>query len=150
MKIEIELYGGEKTGSVIHVLHVAPEDTVSDLLSKWQSLYAVRVQTRTLNFGCKWLPDHTTIASCGIVEGSRVYARKPMGYRRRKRVHQELKIECSICLEEYTRRKLVYLEPCGHAGLCKTCARALKECPECREPIKSVKRAKNPPRIKPK
>ena len=149
MKIEIQSFSGDNR-SVTHVLHLAPEDTVSDLRFKWQSLYGARAQARFFCFRHCLLPDHKTIASCGILEGSRIYAQKLSSSSRRKKPHQVLKVECSICLEEYTRRKLVYLEPCGHAGLCKTCARALQECPECREPIKSVKRAKNPRKIKPK
>ncbi|KAG9509304.1 RING finger and SPRY domain-containing protein 1 [Fragariocoptes setiger] len=41
---------------------------------------------------------------------------------------------CSICCDE---RATVTLEPCNHDGFCHTCANLLKDCPFCREAIRS-------------
>ena len=41
--------------------------------------------------------------------------------------------ECKICFEEGTADHC--LVPCGHTGLCETCAKAVRVCPFCKKDI---------------
>jgi len=138
MKVEI-FY----KNSAVHALHVAPTDTVKDLLDKWSILYGIRGNARVLIFDQCFLDEGQTLDSYNIGEGSKILsAYWGHAYFEDKALKKSPLVECSVCFDDVTRRKVVSLEPCGHSGLCNTCARALKNCPECRESIKSIRPAK--------
>lgn len=48
----------------------------------------------------------------------------------------EVSLHCMICYEEFnTRDRAPVVLPCGHTYLCEICAKRLKKCMECREPL---------------
>jgi hypothetical protein len=47
----------------------------------------------------------------------------------------EERIECRVCFEDGDEGERVGFFPCGHVGVCKTCAEGMPACPFCRSPI---------------
>ncbi|CAJ1940336.1 unnamed protein product [Cylindrotheca closterium] len=51
-------------------------------------------------------------------------------------VAAEVSLHCMICYEEFnTRDRAPVVLPCGHTYICEVCAKRLKKCMECREPL---------------
>jgi hypothetical protein len=48
----------------------------------------------------------------------------------------DFSLHCMICYEEFnTRDRAPVVLPCGHTYICEVCAKRLKKCMECREPL---------------
>lgn len=48
----------------------------------------------------------------------------------------EVSLHCMICYEEFNiRDRAPVVLPCGHTYICEVCAKRLKKCMECREPL---------------
>lgn len=131
---------------VKHILHLSPKDTIGELRDKWRSIHAARSEAKGLVFGGRQLADHETLEQSGIRENSTISTHRLMGaiHLLRKLECGPLKVECNVCFKKTVRKKLVSLEPCGHAKICKHCAYMIQQCPECRVPVTEVLPAGRP------